>query len=665
MGQNWSSYVPQIFQNDYKNFVTNCATVSGQDLSSPLACPSSAYWKTLSVKDQTELLSLNTKMMEGYNKVRDNIISLCDASLKNPAEQENLFQAVWPTFYWLYNSQDGKRMVDEFLAVEPGISLPDKAKQTIKQNYMDDTQRRYQLLNANAYDGIYTEVFTLFYTGVVRPADWDGALRDGAVKCTLRETNDRQSWPKAFATQYWGVVINQGNPLQQALSTKYNVTLGRFADPGAIGNPFWTQTQRQQALRKAMPTTASGTNFLDVWNQIYIETGQVAPGTTYEQNFDPNYKPGIRGAYYDDPTYGGMMPKMVLPFNPGNAPAEKDLTGGAGSKWTNPCNSKSGLETIIPVAAAVFGTGAVYFILGRSPSTHVAAATAGLSMYYMAKQSYGWDALTSIGSTENSDTAGTILSIGAPAALVLFASENGIDVRMDPKFAAAGAALIGYMFLREKIQTSLVIGGGISTVLTAPIALIDKFITIASNGCLAQEFLSPWVCTCKEADLTGGKTVIRDAWLDDIYGVTGQQRKLRSACLDAEMRRAGWASTGSDPNVVSKCSGVQMDNPFACYTAATWAYRAPAVPSRVRTDPQEIDMWNQVSHCLDAGNPSFLPPQTDADRACQRQFGEQFRAASDGTCRNWALPGPNNTDPVGLQSPGAVKPAVDSSCTIL
>jgi len=110
---------------------------------------------------------------------------------------------------------------------------------------------------------------------------------------------------------------------------------------------------------------------------------------------------------------------------------------------------------------------------------------------------------------------------------------------------------------------------------------------------------------------------------------------------------------------------VTVDNPFACYTAATWAYRAPAVPSRVRTDKQEIDMWNQVSHCLDAGNPSFLPPQTDADRACQRQFGEQFRAAADGQCRNWALPGPNNTDPVGLQSPGAMKPAADSSCTIL
>lgn len=652
MGQNWSSYVPQIFQNDYKNFVTNCATVSGQDLSSPLACPSSAYWKTLAPGEQMQLLSLNTKLMEGYNKVRENIINLCDASLKSPADQENLFQAVWPTFYWLYNSGDGKRMVDDFLSREPGLSLPDKAKNIIKQNYTDDSQRRYQLLNANAYLGLYGEVFTLFASTVVRPPDWDQALRDGTVKCTLRETNERQSWPKAY--------LERQSSWQMVKDPR-----GNWADPGSIGNPFWTQTQRQQALRKAMPTTASGTNFLDVWNQIYIETGQVAPGSTYEQNFDPNYKPGTKGAYYDDPIYGGMMPKMVLPFNPGNAPAEKDLTGGAGSKWSNPCDSKSGLETVIPVAAAVFGTGAVYFVLGRSPATHVAAATAGLSMYYMAKQSYGWDALTSIGSTENSDTAGTILSIGAPAALVLFASENGIDVRMDPKLAAAGAAVIGYTLLREKIQTSLIVGGGISTVLTAPIALIDKFISIAANGCLAQEFLSPWVCTCKEADLTGGKSVIRDAWLDDIYGVTGQQRKLRSACLDAEMRRAGWSSTGSDPNVVSKCSGVQMDNPFACYTAATWAYRAPAVPSRVRTDKQEIDMWNQVSHCLDAGNPSFLPPQTDADRACQRQFGEQFRAAADGTCRNWALPGPNNTDPVGLQSPGAMKPAADSSCTIL
>jgi hypothetical protein len=262
--------------------------------------------------------------------------------------------------------------------------------------------------------------------------------------------------------------------------------------------------------------------------------------------------------------------------------------------------------------------------------------------------------------------AAQILSVGAPAAAVLYASENGIDVRMDPKLAAAGAAVIGYVALRDKIETSIDLGGGFATILTAPIALLDKGLTLAFNGCLAQSFLAPWQCTCDKADRTGGKSVIRDQWLDGIYGVTGQQRKLRNACLVAEMRRAGWASTDpSDPNVVSRCNGVTMDNPFACYTAATWAYRAPAVPSRVRTDKQEIDMWNQVSHCLDAGNPSFLPPQTDADRACQRQFGEQFRATADGQCRNWALPGPNNTDPIGLQSPGAMKPAADSSCTIL
>lgn len=667
MGQGHSLALGEPYDSEYNLWISrHCGDTGIEDLTSPLIC-NTASFRQLPYADIMNAVSMDYYLRWTYAVVRNNIIALCDAQNKPGDVQERVFQHVWPLFYHMYNSSDGKLVVDTELSK---IELPQKAIDTIKNNYNEDIQRRFMVMNG-AYSGVpmnYTR--TILFSGWVKPTWVTNGEISGAVKKSLREQTLLETW----TTKMTDPKLDRWGRFRRATGVD---AVGRpshwMEDPGGWGNPTWTHAERMTAQRRINPVH-NGVNLQEWWTNIHIHTGLIPKDCSYADCFEPKYEAGHKGRFYDDPTYGGMEPKMVFGANPFAFPGSNTAqSGGAGRTYRNPCDARGPLETILPIAAAVVGIGVPYVFFGtKNISSHVLAITAGGTLYYAAQTFYGIDALLGIGNNQKAENGASFLAVGGPAFVVLFAHEYGLlDVfglnlsTNNAYFAAGAAGVLGYFVLKDVIGLSLDIGGGITSILTAPLAFLETGIAFLVNGCAAQFFTARWLCTCNEAVETGGKKGIIEQFLGPIYGTTGQQAVLRKRCLELEMKRAGWASTDkTDDNVVSRCTGIQMENPYACYTAQNWAYKAPAIPSLPRIDAQEIDMWNQVSHCLDAENPSFFPPQTDLDKWCQSKHGEQFRAGPNGTCKNYALPGPNNTDPVGLQDPGAYK-AQSEGCTIL
>lgn len=671
MGQGLSLALGEPYDSEAREWYdAHCGDGKPQDLTSPIICLTDSF-RQLDETYQQAATSMDYYLKWTYAVVRNNIIVLCGAQNESPEEQERIFDKVWPAFYWMYNSADGKRMVDQLLTE---IDLPQNAIDTIKLNHTDTVQRKYMVMNG-AYSGAPMNfVRSTFYSGWTKPTWVTNGEISGEVKKTLREHNLLRTWTRPVTNPD---LDPTGTFREWDATDAVGRSVIRLEDPGSWGNPFWTHEERIAARRRIMPVNAQGENFQDIWADLLIQTGAIDAECDYESCFEPDYTAGKQGAAFNDPIYGGKEPKLAFGANPFAFPGSNDeQTGGAGRTYRNPCDAKGPIELVLPWVAGIVGVGAVYFIFGRSnTSSHLLAITAGTSLYFAAGTAYGTEALFSIG--EEKENGSSFAAAGIPASAVLFAHEYGLleaaNISLSVRnsyFASAAAAAAGYLLLKERLDAAFDVGGAVIAILTGPLSLVETGITLLFNGCVSQIFYTRFACTCNEANLTGGKDVMIEQFLGPIYGTTGQQKTLRKKCLQLEMRRGGWASTDpNDDNVVSRCMGIEMENPFACFTAQNWIYRAPAVPSLVRTDPQEIDMYNQISHCLDADNPSFLPPQDEFDVDCQQKYGEQFRqvrGAAAGTCKNYALPGPNNTDPVGLQDPGAyVEGSSTESCTIL
>lgn len=646
----------------------NCGEGKALPPSSPLFCETAAF-RALPDDVQLNAIYANTAQKVSYFMVKRNIEKL--VSTHNPsmsaAEKDAIFREVWPYFYARYDSQDGKTMIDNFLATPTGAKLSPDAVRVLK-NPSEANERMFQLMNSPygvEWYGLNDANDKLLFF-IESELEW--RVMGGYYK------NPKKSLKEDQAAALWPTIYNPALPNWSQWGFRRNPKNNLVEPPNGIGNPYWSEQERFEANKKTQPVR-DGLNLYDALNNIFIHTGRIDPNCTYQSCFEPKYEAGRKGKFYDHPFYGGKEPQILLPLNPYNFPgAEDTLSGGAGREYRNPCDARAPLETILPVAASVIAGGIVLFLLPREwKSTYLLTIGASGGMYYLAQNMYGIDAITSIGQDDNASNASAIISTFGAAGITLFAFESGIitgftttDLQPPTTYGiAALAGAVGYMFLKDKLTLALEIGGGISAILTAPISFLETGLLFLTNGCAATLFVAPWECKCSDAVVTGGKSGIIDQILGPIAGTTGRQTELRKDCLQKEMQRGGWASTGKDENVVSKCLGVVMENPFACYTAQNWVYKEPITDVK-RTDKQEVDMWNQISHCIDAKNPSFYPPQTEADKYCQTKYGEQFREGPNGTCKNFALPGPNNTDPIGLQDPGAYKGTSENeSCSIL
>ena len=662
MGSSWSYYkLGEPYDSEWLAWEkAHCPPDGTPDNSSPMFC----YWNNATFNQYPDwlkdsIVSMNAILRQSYAATRENILELCCPGLRDEKERARRFDILWPAFHWWYNNTHGRQRVDKLLS-ELDFPLPQEAISTIKLNFLESNQRKYCIMHGARYNRsmlgagqLKGDINTLENNGLWW---WDhrNPLGYRDTKRTLREQNSfKEDYEpirgEAVDPRYETFRLQRGKP---GLFEQHMV------DPGLIGNPLWTNEQRKAAVNKMLPE-----GFNDLWNEIYVSTGKIAPDCTYDSCWEPKYEAGIKGNFFGDPEYGGKEPQLANTFHPYAIPGmENQYTGGAGSTWRNPCDATGFLETAVPWVAAAVGAALPLILLPRNIGTYFISAGAAGGFYFVAQDLYGFDALFSIGDSSNADMAAACLTLGVGGGGILFLHETGfyrnvgLELTDTSAYAlAAGGGLAAFLLTKDTLALALQIGSGIGTIITAPLALIERGLTLVSNGCLAQSFWHPYKCTCVEANETGGKEKIMEDWLVPIFGTTGKQYELRKACLQKEMKRAGWASTGDDQNVVSKCTGVIMDNPFACMTAQNWISNTPEFFTTAnRTDEQEKDMWNQVWHCLDRNNPSFYPPQTEADVACEEAHGKQFRWDSKaGSCKNYALPGPNNPDPIGLQDPGA------------
>ena len=682
MGTGWSLFLrPEVEEEYYATLHQNCE-VGEMDLSSPLIC-NSASFAQLDKFTKKSLATNEAMALWTYSHVKNDIMNTFAPGYTVDV-QEKVFDKVWPAFYWMYDTEAGKARVDALLSE---MVLPDQAVWFLKHNFHEGVQRRFAIMNAPL--DTRTDLHaarTLFYAGYVWPL-WVTNIRTGIT--TDIKKSHKEHLADATSPLTRPIVDPDMIKWQGFLRWKFdNPPETHGWDPAVnrrwvvqrlgFGNPMWDRERREEAYREMRMVSEDGSEFNDYWNLLFTSnSGQVSQcdetsceGATYEA--------GRRGAHMNDPVYGGKEPSILFSANPFNFVGSTDYQqDGAGRSWTNPCDDRGPLEKYLPYIAAGVGAAVPMLFLPRNTGTYIISGGLGMTMYHMAQDSYGLDAVVATlrQNSTHADEAADFVLTALPAGAIIFVYEIGIlpESLLNRNMAyIGGSGLAAFLYFsetaREIVVTSLKSQGGISALLTSPIAFIETFLLFATNGCIAQEFLVDFDCTCSEADKTGGKSGITEQLLDRIYGVTGKQRELRKDCLEQEMTRGGWASTDEkDLNVIGKCMGVVMENPFACYTAQNWVYRDPVIPAFKRTHPQEIDMWGQISHCMDPDNPSFYPPQTELDSWCRNAHGEQFRGGPGGTCLNYAMPGPNNTDEIGLQYPGA--PRVDApqseECIIL
>ena len=672
MGNSYSYYkLGEPYDSEFLEWKqAHCGDSGIQDFSSPMFCTENpatlSQWPEWQIRT---IISMNALLRASYAATRENILDLCAPGVSDETEREHIFDTIWPAFHWWANSSYGQQRIEELLS-SLDFALPSTAVSTLYLNYLPENQRKYCIMHGvrNCDSGN----FTVGQNGLeIRwdrkfspnpffdrdPGQWK-SNRHLLEKLTLEEENSLQNrYPSSASSvgaKYRTFFIGPGIP---------GVKPQHLIDPGGIGNPLWTNDERKAAMDRILPE-----GFNDLWNEVYVTTGKIDEKCTYESCFEPSYEAGIQGNHYDNAIYGGMEPQLALTFHPYAIPGyDKSASGGAGSTWSNPCDQRGWLEAYLPYVAGVIGAALPLWFLPRSTGTYVMSVGVGGGLFFLSQDLYGLDAILQIGDTGDTDAAATFLTLGVGGGGTLFLLENGYVGQMSSVSSYGIAALAGaaaYTLTATEVALALKAGSGIGAILSAPVALLETAITFLVNGCASQWFHAPFACTCVEANRTGGKSHITEQWLTDIFGTTGQQYEMRKSCLQREMERGGWASTGDDSDVISQCVGVKMENPMACMTAQNWVSKEPFFPDEKRTNDQEKDMWNQVWHCLDRENPSFYPPQSESDRWCQQNHGEYFRAGPGNTCKDFTKPGPNNTDPIGLQDPGAFTQS-NEGCVIL
>jgi hypothetical protein len=579
MGTSYSTY-----QAAYDAFQQKCSsgTWDASTMATGLFCEKTLLAAGGINRDYIHAVNFNDARMKVYSSCMDRMNSTCGKYAEDAV----------PAMYYDYNSSGGRANVEGWIAARP--DAPAACKDLLRNNYLNPQ-----------------------------------------MKC----------WNRPLTIKLLGNldVPTQDYRLEEGLPDKTATVIGNQTTP-AWGNPLWDDKDRLAASIKLNSVLdASGQVVGNSYTEILtnsIQYGRAAEGTQLVDYFqEGNYTAG--GALITDPGYKGKLPNLPQPAAGGNIPWAPSLeTGGAGSQYINPCSARGPLETIFPIAASIFGIAVPLILIpgiGIAPiedlGTWTAAGTAGGALYYVARDMYGIDALFGWNDENGKGPqyyAARILSLGAPATAWLLADTVGAlsSLGSGSTFrygGAAAAAGLGFVLLPSILEPALGIGGGLFSIVTAPIALIETGVTLLFNGCVAEVFNGINQCRCAYAYK---KSQLQRDWAV-MYGITDDQKRLRTACAKAAMTTGMW---GTSQEVTGSCdlsTGV-MNNMEACLAPVLWLYRKDQTPN-------QSAFWGEVAHCYDPANPSFLAPKTEADKACQSKYGEYFRDVA-GECRNMAAP---------------------------
>ena len=562
--------------------------------------------------------AFNDNMLNYYMATRFRIEKVCPG----------YFESVWPEFYHLYNSANGKAQVDRWIAANP--NAPSSCVNALKSNFTNESQQKYGLLN-------------------------EPDPKSGFDPYSQQNSGFSQSLLGGGGFKY----INPQSPDLDTMylrkTTEDSVFKGHY-----FGNPLWSRADRLQALSRALgKDVTTEQEFLTSWAQSYVDQGVLNPGGNTLDYFNPEVTHG------KDSTITNSLYSGKLPYAPnylvGNEPWHKDTSDPDNYGYDNPCDQMGALDGVMPIIGAVVAGGFAMLIVPGTRAKFIGAATAGSAGYFLVQNVYGWQATLQLyGSwptiAGTKEYAAKILSIGAPVTVVVSALDlDVLPAVMTSTYgqlaSVGGAAGLGYLLLYPLLEPLLAIGGGVVTGLLSPIAAIERGILILTNGCLSHLSLSSDTCKCENAN---SKPLIINAIADQVLGTTGAQNRLRRQCLSAAMTTGTW---GTDPKKIGTCNlqNGSVSTKSACQPASVWVY-----PQYQHGDPQGQAMFNEVAHCMSADNLSMLPPRTiDAD--CVKSYGEYFRNDGSGKCKDFRAP-------PGLQDPGmydfeTIK--INESCTIL
>lgn len=506
---------------------------------------------------------------------------------------------LWPYFYYIYTTDYGKLLVDSY--IDSNADMPSACAAALRSNDQDQTQRLYGLLNM-------PDMWSIF-----------------------------QAWD--WAVELLGTV----NPAQARERLKAEIMMHTIAETGAfdrLGHPLWTPAQRKVAYEQLLfPANAARPNWDDTlmknywqfylnYQWFHVPDPTKPPSSTNPPTpvQDPSMQAGKPNPY-DIAGYRGM-----LPYAPKPKLAHQRIGGSGDTKDPNAkpvCVPHKGLlEETIPVIGAVIG-GAVglIFMPGRISKVSAAVTLGGFGFFYLSN-AYGWDAFQAwyYGTDTSGGTAAQILSVGAPVTGITFL----YDLELVPEaldigevWVAAGAGVLGYVMLFPILSPVLSITGSLSTVLTAPIAFLERVVEAFTSGCV--EAMVSGDCLCENASV---KDKLAESILVDIYGVTDDQLTMRRACMRHQMTLGDW---GSDPQHIGTCDPTthNQTNPMACLPSTEY--------TDYNMDPKNTLAWGmyqQIKPCLDPDNPVFLPAR-DVDKQCASQ-GPHFRFI-DGQCIDFSV----------------------------
>lgn len=537
---------------------------------------------------------------------------------------------LWPHFYHMYNNKWGKCQIDAFLEQYP--ETPAEAQEALRNNYTDDIQTKYGLLNG--YN---------FYSLPAPPnANWDYS---GVVSA--------QYYCREKGHDFF---VNHMKTNLRRLTIAQTNFAGSF-----FGNPMWNHAQWQEAFRLAIGTDCTGKtlangkldtgkDWIDLWAAAYVEMGLLTPGKSADDYFDPANSAGIVNPF-TDPAYTGNLPGLASLDGLGSEMIHRVTTDPSGHNYTNECATKDITETLIPYAAGgVVGVTAAMVIPGEMTKL-LAFGLGAFTGYELASSVYGYQVYFNEGASEKGkDRAAFALSVGSP--LLLTAGLYELNV-IPAQFTSTGGKIglvavvggISYMVLYPGVKQLFDVGGDILETALSPVSIATGILHSIFDGCAAHTLNTTLVCKCESSN---AKPLMTDALLQDLYGVTGQQLKLRTEAMEAALTSPTW---GADPYYMGTCnSDGFMSTPTACLSAGEWAYELWD-KTNPDLDAQATAMRNAFAPVVDPTNPSYLPP-SDADTKTCGKFGPYARLGgaslnrmgSEGTCYDFRAPG-NTADP--------------------
>lgn len=621
----FTGLAPSNFQDALWNFYQTC-TVEGQNPSTNLVCynqfafdvdwSNGMAWSAgtadqpfgelatyASLENATDALNINASILTAYNQTVTNVNTICG---------EELFDDIWPEFYHMYNTPNGKALVDAKIAAlgKKGKAVPSACATALYKNY-DPT--------INAWYGILNQPTSLACNPSVGQCTVGSSGIGNQTFMTMQAPWSTSNNLVPFNTSIWDTAYTQN----------------------FWGNPFWSTEDRQLAFSAAIGADyKTGVPFYQQWAQAYVDQGFAQAGQTAGNYFDPQAHPGTLNPY-NDPAYDGNLPSKVS-YQVGQEPWHRVTISPNLYGYANPCLNKPWLDSVMPYVGGAVSAGFLGVFVPGTWARVIAAVTGAVAGYSIVDNVFGFDATIGWlnGNFEGTNLGAEALAIGAPCVVWQLIYDLQIaSPQMQSPFIHFGGLLaagaLGYYLIAPSLEIFLDVGGGLFITLSAPIAFLEEGITMLFNGCAQHHDWSSIDCDCEQANT---KPLLAQAIVLDIYGCTKEQATLRLEAMHAAMTSGSW---GSDPNDMGSCDGAgHMSTPIACLSAGEFAYQE----FRPEVAQEATQMWNEISHVVDIKNRSFLPP-IDADKDCVSKYGQYFRNDGAGGCADYRAP-------VGKQAPG-------------